>query len=116
MTGLVIGDHLLFLRRHQAAAAFGATHADAFDRLLQFTHADGTPVAPCCQNRRLIDDILQVSADKTGRLAGDLLEVDGWFDRLAFDMHLQNRATANDIGAIHCDPTVEATGTQQRRV
>ena len=92
MTGFVVGDNLLLLWRHQPAAPFWAAHADTFDRLLQLAHADGALVAPRRQDGRLVDHILQVGADKTGRLACDHVQVDVRLDGLALDVHVEDGA------------------------
>jgi len=75
MAGFVVGDSLFLVSVHDAALAFEAD-GPSFDRLVEMFHADDGPPRSCGHERRFVDDVLEVGADRTGRQAGNAVQVE----------------------------------------
>ena len=75
MAGLVVGDALLLVGVHDAALALQADGA-AFDRLVELGHGDAVLAVAGRHQGGLVDQVGQVGADRAGRQAGDVAQVD----------------------------------------
>ena len=115
MTGFVIGHDALFFFADQAALALRAGN-DALDRFFKLGLADDFLVAAGSQDGAFIDQVFQVSADKTGRRAGQNAQVNLGSQRFALDMHLQDGFASAHIRPVENHAAVKATGAQQGRV
>src|SRR5690606_26396179 len=73
-------------------------------------------VATRGDQRRLVDEELEVRTREARRTARDHLEVDAARERDLARMDLQDADAATQIGARHDDAAIEATRTQQRRI
>src|SRR6266550_7959602 len=115
VAGLVVGhDPFLFLG-DDARTALG-TKGDLLERLLEVDLADGLFVATRGEDRGLVHDVRQVGAGEAGRDLRDPKQLHVLVERLAADVHVEDRAAALDVGAIEHDLAVEAAGPQERRV
>ena len=70
-------------------------------------------IAACGKECCLVDKISQVRACKTGCSPRQNVKVGIFANRLAFDVHAQNRDASRDIGLIDDDLTVKATRSQK---
>ena len=68
------------------------------------------------QQRRLVDQVLEVGAREARRPARDHVQVDVGAERRLLGVHLEDAGASLDVGARHHDAAVEAAGAQQRRV
>ena len=109
---LVVGGQFLFLGGHDPALLLGAGH-DFHRSLLDVLHRDGLAVAAGSQQGRLVDQVLQVGAGKTGGALGDHLEGHIGGQGLFAGVDFQDLLAALDIGQAHIHLAVETAGTQQ---
>ena len=115
VTGLVIGGHDPLAVGDDPALAL-RSRDDAVDRFRQLIPADRLAVLARGQDRRFVDQVLQIGAGESRRLPRQALDRDVLLERLAPDMDLQDRHPALDIGPVENHLAVEAPGPQQRRV
>ena len=67
-------------------------------------------------DRRLVDQVLQIRAGETGSCARNALQIHIVSQRLVLRVYLQDFFSCAYIRAIHGNPAVETTGTQNRRI
>ncbi|GBD46608.1 hypothetical protein HRbin41_01436 [bacterium HR41] len=77
---------------------------------------DATATFARCEQRALVDQVLEVGAGETGRLGGEVVEVDVGRERLAARVHGQDLSPPLQVGTIDHDLPVEAARAQQRRI
>ena len=94
----------------EATAAFGPSHRDPLNRFLHLCHGNRAPVSSCGQNRGFIDQILQVCANKAGRLTGNQVQVYVRIKGFSLDVNVENGPPALKIGSIHSDTPIKAAG------
>ena len=104
----------LFLRHHERLA-LGPDH-DAIDRFVAIDHLDDALVAARREQRRFVEQVLQIRAGESGRAFGERLQRDFLAERLVARVHFENLLAAFEIGAVDDDLPVEAAGTQQRGI
>ena len=115
VAGLVVGhDPLLFLGDHARTAL--RAECDLLERLFEVDLADRLLVAARGEDRGLVHDVGEVGAREAGRDLRDAEQLDVLVERLAADVHVEDRAATPDVRAVEHDLTVEATGAEQRRV
>lgn len=68
------------------------------------------------EQRGLVEHVGEICAGETGGLAGDDFEVDALREGLALAVYLEDLLSALEVGRVHADLTVEATGAQKRGV
>ena len=73
-------------------------------------------VAPRGEERRLVDEVGQVSADHSRRRGGERAEIDLGGKRYRPRVDAKDRLAAGPVGRLDGDAPVEAAGAQQRRV
>ena len=115
VAALVVGGHRLVVVVHDARALLRASD-DAVDGLVDGALVDETHVGSRGQQGCLVEDVGQVRAGEPGGALGDLTQVHLLGERLAVRVNLQDRLAALQVGRLDRDLTIEATGTQQRRV
>ena len=111
VTRLVDRGGALLLVGDDHRAALGA-HQHLVLGLLEVDHVDLVLVATRGDERRLVDQALQIGAGETGRAAGDDLEIDRGRQRDAPDVDVQDADAAAQIRARHHDAAVEAPRTK----
>ena len=115
MPAFVDGDDPLFGVGDDAALPLRAGH-DPLQGLVELGHADRLAVSPRGQDGCLVHEVGQIGARETGRLAGQLLRVDGLVERLALGVDLEDGHAAPEVRPIQDDLAVEAAGPKERRV
>ena len=115
VAALVDGDDPLLRVGDDAALALRAGD-DPLQGLVELRHADDLAVAPRGQDGGLVHEVGQVGAGEAGRLAGQVLRVDGLVERLALGVDLQDGHAAAQVRPVEDDLAVEAAGPQQGRV
>jgi hypothetical protein len=108
------GDQPLFLAHHARLLLGAGDHAH--DPLLELDLADLALAGTGRQQRRLVDQVRQVSSGEAGRLARERVDVDHLRERLAARVHLEDLGAALAVWAVDGDLAVEASGAQQRGV
>ncbi len=68
------------------------------------------------ENRRLVQQVLQVRAGEASGLLGERPHRDAGIDGLALRMHLEDRLAAMQVGFIQDHLAVEAARAQQRGI
>ena len=112
VTRLVIGRQLpLDLRDH--AAALLRPGDDLDDRLVDHILGDELLIPPSRQQRRLVQQVLQIGAGKARGAAGHLSQLHILRQRLALGVDLQDLLPALDVGQAHIHLPVEPSRTQQ---
>ncbi len=104
----------LFLRHHRGLA-FRTDH-DAVDRFVAIVHLDDVLVLARSEQRRFVEQILEIRAREAGRALRKRFQRDFFGERFVARMHFENLLAAAEIRAVDDDLTVEAAGTQQRRI
>ena len=112
---LVIGGHALVLFAHDHAAAFCAEQDLVLGRL-EVEARDAIRVATGGEQRRLVDQVLQVRAREARRATCDHVEVDVLCQRHAPRVDLQDREAAAQIGSRYHDAPIETSRAQQRGI
>ena len=112
---LMIGDGFLFLRTHDPAFFLQAGD-DSFDRLVEIGHLDGFFALPRGQQRRLVDDVGQIGADKSRRLGGQQLRSTSAESLIFLAWSWRIFSPALDIRPVDQHLAVEPSRTQQRRI
>ena len=115
VAGLVIRGVLFFFLRHHERLALGAGD-DAIDRFIAIAHVDHRFVAARREQRRFIQQVLEISAGETGRALSERVERDFFRQRLVLGVHREDRRAAFDIGAVDHDLAVETAGAKQRGI
>src|SRR5262245_35934929 len=115
VTRLVVGRRAALLEADDHRAPLG-THQDLVLGDLELGHADLLLVLARGEERRLVDQVLQVGTGEAGRLAGQELDVDVVADRHATSVHAQDAFAALHVGPWHHHATIEAAGTEKRRI
>ncbi len=91
VSSFVVGGHQpLALGNNSALALRAGEHA--IDRLGNFVASNGFLVTACRQDRRLVDQVLEIGARKSRGLASEIIDRDIVFERLPTSVHFQNRA------------------------
>ncbi len=115
MPDFMIGSKPFILFRDHPAFLFFA-QGQLILCFLKFLHADIAFVLRGRDQRRFINQIGQIGTAESGSSSGDQFQIyvicQGHFGR----MHLQNLRPSFDIRQIHRYLTIEASGTQQRRI
>ena len=112
---LVVSRELPFPGRNDPAL-FLRSHGDLQDGVVDVLLADEPAPAAHGQERRLVEQVLQVRAGESGRALGDLGQVDVVAQALAPGMYLEDLLPALDIRKAYVHPAVKAAGAQQRVV
>ena len=86
------------------------------DPLVELLHADGGLVVAGREERRLVDEIGQISATEARGDPRDLLEVDGGIELHTGDVDLEDLLSATDIGAVDEHMAVEAPRPEEGRI
>ncbi|KAF5037560.1 hypothetical protein DSECCO2_563310 [anaerobic digester metagenome] len=113
--GLVVGRGLLLLVAQDHGAALLAHH-DLVLGLFEVEHGDLVLAQLSGMQGSLVDQVLQVRAGKTGRAAGQDIEVDFGGQGGLARVHLEDALAALEVGVGDHNLTVEAARTQQGRV
>src|SRR5665213_1696247 len=71
---------------------------------------------PCREDRALVDQVREVGPTEARRLPCENVEVDLRRKGLVFDVHVENGATAANVGAVEDHVTVETSWPKQGRV
>src|SRR5262249_14598747 len=88
----------------------------AHDPLLELRHRDLAVARAGGQQGRLVDQVGEVGAGETRRLAGQRVEIDVTGQRLAAGVDFEDVFAAFAVGPVDDALAVEAAGPQQRRV
>ena len=104
---LLVGDHAAFL---------GRSRYDLYHGLLYVFHLDDLAALAHGEERRLVEEVLEVrGGEAAGRLC-DYGEVYARVERLAARVYLKHRFTAAHVGETDIDLPVETARAQQRGV
>ena len=114
VAGLVVGEDALLLLRHDAPLLQAGD--DAFHRRIELGVAQVLKLLAAGEDRGLVADVREVGAGEAGGLLRDHVQVDVRRERLAARVHVEDRFASSEIGRRHEHLTVEAAGTEQRRV
>ena len=112
VTCLVIGGELLFLVAHDLALLLGAND-DLDGRLLDLLHGDCLLVGSRREERRLVEQVLQIRARKARGGLCDGAQLDVGCERLLSGVNLEDRLSAVDVGIADDDLTVKSARTEQ---
>ena len=115
VTGFVKGSQALFRLAHHHRAALGAHHElvlGALEMLLK----DLLAIFTSSKQGRLIDQVCQIGAGKTGSASGQYPGVYVGGVRHLAHVHLENLLAAAQIRQRHHHLAVEPPGSQQRRI
>src|SRR5436309_3272184 len=115
VAGLVVGGDAPLLEADDHGAPLG-THHDFVLGDLEVVHGDPVLVLARGEERRLVDQILEVRAGEARRLAREQLDVYVLAVRHPAGLKFQDTFPALHVGARHDHAPVEAAGTQERRV
>ena len=115
MAGLVIGGHLLLVVGHHHRAPLGAHH-DLVAGIVEFLRCDQALAAPRSEQRRFVDQVGDVGAREARSPPGDHPRIDVGCKRHPLHVNGENLFAALDVGTRDHHLSVEAAGTQQRRV
>src|SRR5262249_48643693 len=85
----------------------------ALDGLVELDPTDHLLAVAGRHQRRLVDQVRQVGADRAGRQTGDVAQVHVGGHADGAGVNLEDRLAAVDGGPVHDDGAVEATGTEQ---
>ena len=111
----MIGGQLLFLFVHCHRLALVA-HQHFIFGIVKVLGSNFALVAACSQKRRLVYQVGQVGAGKTGRSAGHHGQIDVFGKRHFAHMHLQNFLAAFHVGIGHHHLPVKTSRPQKRRI
>jgi hypothetical protein len=114
VAAFVIGDALAILAAQQNRPL--RPQHDLLERVEEILARDLLLIAPRGEQRRFVDDVLEIGTGKPGGRARDLLEHDVDGKRHVARVHLQDRGTAGLIRQVHDDTSIETAGPQQRLV
>ncbi len=114
MTHLVVGNQALFLAVEQRRQLH--PHRYPVDRIVNFLAFDRTLAPPRRQNCRLVEQVGQFCAGKSGGTLGDRLQRHLGSQLLITGMDFQDRKAAIVAGQIHRHLAIEASRTQQCRI
>ena len=112
VTALVIGDGGALLLAHHARLAL-RTGDDALHRLFNLVHRNQRTAAARRKQRGLVQQVRQVGAGKAHGKLGELIKAHVLVQRLVLRMDAQDLLAALNVGAVHGDLAIEASGTQQ---
>ena len=111
----VICGNLLLLLIEDVRAAFGTEHHFLYradEVVLRYLR----PVLACGENGRLVHQIGEVRAGKSGRALGDDGKLHIGAEGFQTRVYVENILAVFPVGQIDDDATVEASGAQKRRV
>ena len=115
MSGLVIrGDAFLLIRDNHALTL--GSHHDLVFRNLEVHHSDHFFVVAGGVQGCFINNVGKVGAGKSGRAAGDDVNIDALVQRYLAGMNFQNAFASTDVRAADDDAAVKTSGAEQRRV
>src|SRR5881409_85082 len=109
----MVGHDPLLLLGDDARTALG-TKGDLLERLFEVDLTDRLLVAARGEDRRLVDDVGEVRAGEAGRDLRDAEQLHVLVERLAANMHVEDRATALDVGAVEHDVPVSKPSISTR--
>ena len=115
VSGLVVSGQTGLLLSHDAALLL-RSHDDLEEGILDLVHGDAAAVAACGEQCRLVEQILQIRAGKSGGGFGNRIKVDIACERLAARMDFEDLLTTLHIRCADIDLTVKASRTEQRRI
>ena len=115
MAGLVVGRHSLLVFGHHHGLAFAA-HQDLVLGFLELLHRNEALSLARSKERRLVNEIREVSARESGGSAGNHTRIDVRRQRHSLHMHAEDLLAAIDVGPRNDDLPIEAAGTQKRRI
>src|SRR6185437_4275992 len=115
MAGLMIGDDPLFVGGDDLVLLL-QTADDPVYRILEVFHLYRLFSLTGGDQRGLVADVGDVRAGKTGRLFGQLMDIQLAGDLDGFQMDLEDGFAAFQIGFVNGDLAVETAGTQQGSV
>ena len=111
----VIGDLAPFLLGHAARGFRGAGDA-AVDGFVDFREADRGFVLADREDRRVVEDTIDVRAGETNGSLGQGAEINVWIDMLVAGVDLENRFASFLVGQGNRDGAVKASRTAKSRV
>ena len=79
-------------------------------------HLDPRPSVAGAQDRRLVQQVLQIGAGQAGGLGDDGFKIDAFSERLATRVQRQDVASSRRVRRVQPDLAVEAARTEQCRV
>ena len=112
---LVIRRQAALMLRNDAAVLLGPGD-DLDDGLIEQRHVDRGQVAPTGEQRRLVEQVLQIRAGEARRAPGDLREVDVLGEGLVARVDGEDLLAALDIRQADIDLPVKAARAQERGV
>ena len=95
--------------------ALGA-HQHLVARLIEIVVGDDLTAAADREQRRLVDQVRELGAREAGRATGNLPEIDVRVERNFLRVDAENLLATLDVGRADGHLTIEAAGTQQRRI
>jgi hypothetical protein len=107
---LVVRDDLPLLVAHHALLLEPGD--DPIDRVVEIFHLDGGLVLARGEERRLVDEVGQIGAGEAGRALRDDLDVDAVADLDGLDVDAQDVFAPADVGLVHEDLAIEASGAE----
>ena len=115
VAGLVDGGEPPLVGRHHVAALF-RPRDDLEHGALQVLVGEARALRPGGQQRRLVEEVLEIRPGEARGGAGGGAEVHVLGEGLVLGVYLQNGLAAAPVGSAHIDLPVEPSRTQQRRV
>ena len=115
MAGLVIGGEGFFLFRHHHRTPFGP-HQDLVLGVFELGHGDDPFADAGRVQGRLVDQVGEIGAGKSGRPASNDPGIHVGRQRHLAHVHLEDLLTAQDIRIRHRHLAIETARTQERRV
>ena len=115
VTGFVIGHDGLLFGADDAGLVLTTDHHPVHS-VLEVDQRDGVLALACRAERRLVDEIGQVSTDEPGCAGRNLSEIDVWGKCYLLRMHLEDLRPALQVGPVDHRLTIETAGAQQRGV
>ena len=94
----------------------GGAEQDLVQRLLEVRRRNFLPVAPRCGQSRLVDEVREIGAGKTGGAARDRAQIDLGRERQTPRVDIENGFAARPVRKTDDDLAVKASRPQQRGV
>ena len=116
MTHLVVGDDLALFVAHDPVLLLLTAHGNQLKGLEEIILVDELPVMFYRVDGRLVDNVGQIRSHQPGGCQGQGLQIHGLIHGHILGVHLQGLQTSLHIRAVHDDPPVKTSRSQQRLV
>src|SRR5438874_12220288 len=111
MSTFVIGDYVQVLVTEDQRAL--GTNENFVEGFTETGLVHGIQVAPCCQQRCLVDEIRQISTDHAWCATSNGDQVNVLAQWYVAAMNLEDRQATIPVGALHCHSAVETSWAEQ---